>query len=173
MGINESFAMPDQVLVRCFILPLSLVIVLPLLLTPAAVLPWLLRSGKNQSETRITLELDLLATLKSLQHLLDSPSNGSSDDQDVRFAAKAAKSRPLRWGIHVRQNKAGDALVEEYRNFGADASNDSFLVRSVPGFIQNDENSSSFEGSGDEPARGVLHHSSRIGPPSRSNVSHH
>ena len=141
--------MPEDIRVRCFVLPLSLVIALPLVVTPAAYLYHL--GHRNASSARVTLELDLVATLKSLQRLL----NGSSDGAELGPETPAAQSRPLRWGVHVRQNSSRPPSIGEHRDIVPGPQDHPVLLRPVPGYLRGNQTNFGSEGSGDDPDRRI------------------
>ena len=155
--------MLDLVRIRCFILPLSLVIALPVLLTPAAVLPWLLGRTGNRSETRITLEIDLLASLASLESLLTSSQNGSIDDEEFRLASETTQPRPLRRGINVGENETSFAPAFIHRDIGAGSANYSLLLRPVSRIVRAPQNEAGLKGSGDDSQGGIRPQTGRSG----------
>ena len=147
--------MLDPVHIRCFVLPLSIFIAIPVLLTPAALLPWLLHQDGNRSETRITLEIDLLASLESLESLLSPVDNGSIYDDEFRFASETPQPRPIRGGIHVGENETGVSPAFEHRDIGSGSANYSLLLRPIPRLVREDKIELGFEGSGDDSKGGL------------------
>ena len=153
--------------IRCLIVPLTLVVTLPFLITPAAFLPWILRS--NQSKASVKLEIDLLSSLKSLQTYL----NGSNFDKRFRPSSSTTEPRNLRRSFNVWQNETSSPHLETNRSFESYPEDRVLLLRPVSRNLRGNSDTLVDEGSGDAPSGRVHAEVRRIGEEESSNISNH
>ena len=154
--------------IRCFVVPLSIVIAVPFLLTPAAVIPWYL--ARNSSKPSVTIEIDLLASLKRLETFF----NGTlADGSRLRSETPAPWPRHLRRSLDVRQDPTGPPSLGEGGDYESHPKNRHILLRPVSGDLRQDPQQVGGEGSGDDPEGGIKSEAGRSGEEGSSNFSHH
>ena len=143
----------QEVKIRCYAVPLTFIIAIPLVATPTALLTWNLRSNSSNSSEPVekpTVWFDV-------QVISRAGNDGPADGEELRSEAPAAEPRPIPRSDDVGQDPAGPPNpLQRGKMPPSDAKNGSVLLRSVSGQVPRGEGDAGGEGSGDDSQGGLV-----------------
>ena len=158
-----------EIKIRCFAVPLTFIIAIPLVATPTAFVAWNLRNSTNS-----TVPVEKPTVWFDVQVISGSHDGRSTDGEGIRPEASAAKPRTHSRSVSVGQNASdpSDPILSGPMH-ESDAKNGTVLLRPVPGSVRGSKEVAGEEGSGDGAEGGIVRVAGPAGEAAPPDTRHH